>query len=150
MKSEPNLLRRVIRKSGQILLLWWVVSLLVCYLVWQFNPPTYEAVSFLQVQPVTPKLFGPETSDFGEMRGVDAYRRTQAILMTSGRVLKEVLANPSSQETCLIAESKDPEADLRKKIEVEIIDEAFLIRVALQTTTLSTPPGSSTALWTLT
>ena len=70
MKSEPSSLRRLVGRGWQILLLWVAVFIPIGYLIWHFNPPTYEAVSILQVQPFTPQLFGLATSDFGEMKGV--------------------------------------------------------------------------------
>ena len=53
MKSEPSLLRRLVGLGWQILLLWAAVFIPVGYLIWRFNPPTYEAVSILRVEPAS-------------------------------------------------------------------------------------------------
>src|SRR5262249_17239605 len=132
MGREPSLRRRMTRRWPQILLFWLVASLALLYVIYQFIPPTYEAFSMLQVEPGTPKLFGKLESEFGDYKGIGPYLQTQVVLLTTGRVLKEVIASSSIQQLPTIADSQDPEADLRKKIDVQIVDEAFLIRVALE------------------
>ena len=52
--------------------------------------------------------------------------------MTTGRVLKEVVRHPKVVNIPMIAKSDDPEADLRMRLNIEIMDEGFLIRVVLE------------------
>jgi hypothetical protein len=132
MRSAPSILRRLIRRGLQILALWLLLFAAMVYLIYRYVPQTYEAFSLLKVEPDAPRLYGRLDSDFGDHRGIGPYLETQVQLMTSGRVLKEVVNNPYIRSIPLIQDSKDPEADLRKKIAVEIVDEAFLIRVALE------------------
>jgi uncharacterized protein involved in exopolysaccharide biosynthesis len=132
MEHEASLRRRMIRDWWQILLLWLVVSLPLLSLIYNFVPQTYEAISLLEVQADTPTLYGQTHPEFGDYRGFGPYLQTQVQLMTSGRVLREVVRDAAIQKIPLIAESKDPEFDLRKKINVQIVKEAFLIQVALE------------------
>jgi uncharacterized protein involved in exopolysaccharide biosynthesis len=132
MEREASLGRRMTRDWWHILMLWLVLCLPVLSVIWLFNPPTYEAVSMLQVEPAKPQLYGELKSDFGDLKEIHPYLQTQVQLITSGRVLKEALANSAVANLPTIAESQDPEADLKKRIHVEIIEDAFLIRVALE------------------
>ena len=65
------------------------------------------------------------------------YLETQVQLISSDKVLDAAIARPASTTTPMIAKlpmivkSKDPKADLRKEMLVEIVKNTFLIRVAL-------------------
>ena len=78
------------------------------------------------------------------MKAIAPYLQTQMQLMTTGRVLKEVVRHPKVVNLPMIAKSDDPEADLRKRLNIEIMDEGFLIRVAWNWRMLSKQPRSST------
>ena len=52
--------------------------------------------------------------------------------MTTSRVLKEVVRHPKVVNIPMIAMSEDAEADLKKRLNIEIMDEGFLIRVVLE------------------
>jgi capsular polysaccharide biosynthesis protein len=132
MNAEPNVVSQLIRRSGRILLLWLVLSFAAILFITHFVPLTYEAFSLLEVEPAKAKLFGELQSDFGDIKETGPYLQTQVQLATSGRVLKEVLRDSAIQRIPLILESKDAEVDLRKRIDVRIIDQTFLIRVALK------------------
>jgi len=132
MQSEPGVLRRLIRRVPQILLLWLVVFAPVAWWILRFVEPTYESFSILRVEPTTNKISGPLQEDFTESRSAGPYLRTQLNLITSGRVLKPVVTEPEIVNVPVIAGSKDPEAELRKKLNVEIIEDAYMIRIALE------------------
>ena len=57
--------------------------------------------------------------------------KTQAALITTDRVLTTALSSPEIKNCAFITESDDSRADLRKKLVVEILPDAYLIRVAL-------------------
>jgi len=114
-----------------ILYVWVVVSAPLMILIWSSIQPTYEASSLLRVEAAAPELFGPLRG--GEGRSVP-YLQTQANLITSTRVLEPVVADPLVINLPLIRQSEDPKTDLRRRLSVGIIDDANLIRVALEST----------------
>jgi len=128
--SSRVLLRGFTRHWWHILLLSLLVFLPVAYLLWRYVEPTYESFIILRVEPSTPKLYSPRDADFADSRSVEPYLQTQVILITSGRVLKEVINDPSVVKLPVITKSGDPESDLRKKLSVEV--DAYLIRIALE------------------
>ncbi len=122
----------VSRLGWKILFCWLAISIPMAYFIWPFVEPTYEASSILRVEPFPPKLFEPLREDVPDPRIAEAYLRTQVELITSNRVLQVAIANPLVVKLPVIETSEDPTADLRKKIRVEIVKEAYLIRVALE------------------
>jgi polysaccharide biosynthesis transport protein len=125
------LIRGIVRNWWRILLLWLIVSVPLAYLVYVMIEPSYEASSTLRIEPSKPELFGPG------VRGMDAtgfqpYLETQRNLILTDRVLDEALADPSVQNYPILKESDsiDPKAELRKKLDVRIISNTYLIRVS--------------------
>ena len=86
----------------------------------------------MQVQPTTPALYEQAASDNVDLRSVTPYLQTQVSLITSNRVLGDAIANPSVINLSTIKKSDDPKSDLRKDMVVEIVKNAYLIRVALE------------------
>ena len=60
------------------------------------------------------------------------YLQTQVTLITSDRVLEPAVANTEVATLPTIKKSEDPKSDLRKNLLVEIVKDANLIRVALE------------------
>ena len=130
--NSKTLLRGLVRHWWQILLVWLVVSIPVVFLIHRFIEPTYEAVSVLRVTPESGGLFEATSSEHLDFRGVAPYLQTQVTLITSDRVLGVAIANPEVARLSTITESDDPRAELRKKMTVGIVKDAYLIRVALE------------------
>src|SRR6516162_10855956 len=61
--NPRTLLRGLTRHWWKILLIWLALAVPAVYLIRQFVAPTYEAVSLLQVQPVSHGLYGQAGSD---------------------------------------------------------------------------------------
>ena len=130
--NSQALWRGLIRHWWQILIVWLVASVPVVCLIFLLIEPTYEAFSTLQVEPVSPGLFrqfGSETTDSSK---VTPYLQTQVGLLTSDRVLGDAIAGPLVVNLPAIKVSDDPKADLRKNMVVQIVKDAYLIRVALE------------------
>ena len=104
----------------------------VVALIYLYVEPTFEAFSTLQVEPVSQKLFGQAASESVDSRGVTLYLQTQVGLLTSDRVLSEAITDPRVVNLSAIKESDDPKALIRKDMVVEILKDAYLIRVALE------------------
>ena len=130
---SPGLLRRLAGHGWQILWLWLIVSVPICWAILYFMQPTFEAFSLLQIEPTKLDLFGQQQHrGLAEYRRVEPYLNTQAALITSDRVLKNAIARYDEVNLPWIKESEDPTTDLRAEMAVEIVPDAFLIRVALE------------------
>jgi succinoglycan biosynthesis transport protein ExoP len=130
--NPRTLLRGLTRHWWQILLIWLVLSVPAVYLIRQLVAPTYEAVSLLQVQPVAHGLYGQGGSETTDFRSVTPYLQTQVTLITTDRVLTTALASPEIKDSSFIRESDDSRTDLRKHLDVAIVKDAYMIRVALE------------------
>ncbi len=74
----------------------------------------------------------PLQEEVAESKSVAPYLQTQVKLMTNDRVLEPAVASSSVAKLPAITKSQDPKADLRKKLEVEILEDSYLIRVSLE------------------
>jgi uncharacterized protein involved in exopolysaccharide biosynthesis len=128
MESHPSLMRRLIRRSWQILLLTVFVSFNLVYLIFVFVQPTYEAYSMLRVEPSAPNLFTPSSDR--DNHAIGSYIQTRAHLFRSEAVLSAAVANSKISNLPSIKQSEDPKNDLRNKLAVEIVPDSYLIRVA--------------------
>jgi polysaccharide biosynthesis transport protein len=130
--NPRTLLRGLTRHWWQILLVWLVLSAPTVYLIHKFVAPTYEAASLLQVQPVSHGLYGQTASETIDFRSVTPYLQTQVTLITTDRVLTNALVSPEIKDLSFIKESDDSRTDLRKNLDVAIVRDAYMIRVALE------------------
>jgi succinoglycan biosynthesis transport protein ExoP len=126
------LLRGLTRHWWLILLLWLVVSVPMAYFIYLWIEPTYEAFSTIRIEPTQPELFERSHNSFVETRSVRPYLETQVNVINSDKVLEQAVANPQVVNLSVIKQSEDPKADLRKRMSVVIIDNAYMIRVALE------------------
>ena len=125
-------MRGLLRHWWHILLLWLLIAGPIIAAIQQFVEPTYEAFSTLQIEPTKRDLFGPTLPGNSDYRSVAPYLNTQAQLITSDRVLNQALADHSVSELPWLAASADPTVSLREEMVVEVVADAFLIRVALE------------------
>ena len=130
--NPRTLLRGLTRHWWHILLIWLVLSVPAVYLIRQLVAPTYEAVSLLQVQPVSHGLYGQVGSETTDFRSLTPYLQTQVTLITTDAVLTTALASPEIKDLSFIKESDDARSTLRKNLDVEIVKDAYMIRVALE------------------
>ena len=130
--SSQILLRGLSRHWWRILLLWLVTSVPLAYLLHVMVEPTYEAFSTIRIEPTQPEIYNPIRHGVPEGRDVAAYLNTQVNLIKSDKVLEEAIANPLVVNLPTIRQSDDPKTSLRKKLSVDIIDNAYMIRVALE------------------
>jgi capsular exopolysaccharide synthesis family protein len=126
--NSRTLLRGLIRHWWQILLIWLSVSFAVVCLIYKFVEPTFEASSTLRIEPVNRSLY--EANKQEESRSVP-YLQTQVTLITCDAVLGNALTDPEITKLAVIKGFDDPKNNLRKAMLVEIVKDAFLIRVAL-------------------
>jgi len=85
----------------------------------------------IRVEPSAPNLYAPSRSSENSGSAL-SYFQTQVQLIKSDLVLNAALANPLISNLPSIRESDDPKTDVRKKLTVEIVEDSFLIRVALE------------------
>ena len=117
--------------GGESLLLWLVVSAPAMCLIWLFIQPTYEAFSLLRVEPSTLNLFAPSNNQDNTTTHLP-YLQTQVQLIKSDRVLEMALSNTDVATLPSIKQSSDPKYDLNKDLTVQQVQDAYLIRVALE------------------
>jgi polysaccharide biosynthesis transport protein len=129
-------LRGLIRNWWRILMLWLVVSAPAMCLIWLFIQPTYEAFSLLRVEPSTLNLFAPSNNQDNTTTHLP-YLQTQVQLIKSDRVLEMAVSNTNVANLPSIKQSNDPKYDLNKDLTVEHVQDAYLIRVALESKTPS-------------
>lgn len=129
-RRSYGLLSRVIRRWPLILALWMLISAGIVYLIHVNVQPTYEAFSTLVVAPASPRLFELPRSENVDYNTITPYLQTQVNLITSDRVLGVAIANPDVVNLRTIRESDDPRSDLRDRMDVEIVKDAYMIRVA--------------------
>ena len=93
-------------------------------------PPTYEAFSLLRVEPSNFSLL-PSDNERNTTARIP-YLQTQVQLIKSDRVLDMAVANPMVSNLPSIKQSDDPIDYLRKDLTVENVQDAYLIRVGLE------------------
>jgi hypothetical protein len=105
----------------------------LAYAIYLFVGPSYEAFSLLQVEPMGERLFAIDQQPATDLKSFEPYLLTQVQLILSDKVLDAALAaDPRIIQLPMIKESKDPKADLRERMVVEIVGtHTYLIRVAL-------------------
>jgi polysaccharide biosynthesis transport protein len=130
--NSRTLLRGLTRHWWKILVLWVCVAVPIILAIYRFVEPTYEAVSTLLVEPNQTNMYEAIRHQNADLRTVTPYLQTQKNLLTSDKVLNDALADSSISSLSVIKNSTDPNADLKKDLSVKIIDEAYLIRIALE------------------
>jgi polysaccharide biosynthesis transport protein len=130
--TSQTLLRGLSRHWWRILLLWLLISVPLAYSVYVLVEPTYEAFSTIRIEPVQQEIYNPLKINALETRNISAYLQTQINVIISDKVLEEAIANPLVVNLPTIRQSDDPRAFLRKKLAVDTIDNAYMIRVALE------------------
>ncbi len=127
---HTGVLSRVTHRWVQILVLWLVISFPILYLIHHFVEPRFEAFSTLRIEPVQRDMYAPKQEEI-EYSLVTPFLATQSNLITCDRVLGDAITYPGISKLSAINELNDAKNDLRKMMTVEIVKDAFLIRVAL-------------------
>jgi hypothetical protein len=130
--NSRNIIGRLVRRWPRIVLLWMALSAPLIFFVDRQIEPTYESSSTLRFAP-TAELFGPSAKP--DPDGLRSYLETQLTLMVSDRVLNPAIANVSGLSGYptrfpVIARSADPVAEIRKRLNLQIIPSTSMIRVS--------------------
>jgi capsular exopolysaccharide synthesis family protein len=126
------ILRGLSRHWWRIMLFWLVLSAPLIYLIYALVEPTYEASSLLRAEPTAVDPYNPGQRGGSSLVEVRPYLETQVQLITSDRVLDVAIAKPEISNLEMIRSSKDPKADLRGEMKVEIVGHnTYLIKVSL-------------------
>jgi polysaccharide biosynthesis transport protein len=131
--SSRVLARGLTRHWWRILLIWLTISIPAMYVIYCTVQPTYEAYSVLHFEP-TRLIISDPTREHTDLHSIERYLQTQVNLIISDRVLNVAVSHPEVAGLPMIKRSKDPKADLRKRLVVEIVPDTDLIRVALEST----------------
>jgi uncharacterized protein involved in exopolysaccharide biosynthesis len=133
-RALPSIWRRLLRRSWVIALAWVTISVPLCLLIYILTEPTYEAFSTIRIEPVQPEIYNLVKANRLETKNISAYLETHVNVIKSDKVLEETIANPLVVNLPTIRRSEDPKAILREKLAVDIVDNAYMIRVALELT----------------
>ena len=134
---NPKIILSAIRRHWwQILLLWSVTSAVLVTLVYYKVKPAYEATAWVEVEPKSRSLMAQSYM----IKDFEPFLKTQVLLVESPDVLSAALQDPKVSSLPQIASSLDPEADLRKEINVAIQKGTHLIFVTMSTQNASHGP----------
>jgi uncharacterized protein involved in exopolysaccharide biosynthesis len=133
-----GLVRRIARHGWRILAFWLVGSTVAAYLIYELIEPTFQAVSFLRVEPTQVQLFA--TGDWRGDRNSQSYLQTQVEIIKRDSVLEDAITIPTVVNLPRIKNSEDPRTELKNDLIVEIVrGGTYLIRVALESRNPSDP-----------
>ena len=115
------------------MLYWLVISTPLAYLIYALVEPTFEAVSLLRAEPTQMDIYNNSTlRGTPNLSEVKPYLLTQVHLITSDNVLDTALSKPGISNLPMVRSSKDPKADVRAAMKVEIVGaNTYLIEVGL-------------------
>ena len=131
--GHRSVIRELASRWWQIVILWLVASTAATYFIYANVEPTFEAVSLLRVEPMQPPISTARSclAD-AEMEAVKPYLQTQVSLIKSATVLEAAFANPAISNLPMVAQAKDPAAEVKRDMVVTIVgDNTYLIKVAL-------------------
>ena len=114
--SVRTALRALRRHWWHILAIWAVGSAGLSYLAYTKVKPSFDAVSYIEVEPAAKSFIA--NINGGTTEALQTYIETQVILVTSPDVVTEALRDPNIARLPRVASSLDPEIDLRKEIAV--------------------------------
>lgn len=104
---------------------WPLLMAIMIPAIWLLAKPKYTASAHVKVDPVLGTLLDRQTQ---AMPLFDSYLASQAILMSSGKVLNDALADPKLKGLPLLKEL-DPAATLRENITVAAVPRTQVIRL---------------------
>ena len=130
--TRPGVLSRLTCRWPKLVLLWLIISVPIIFLIHQFVEPRFEAFAILRVTPTSWQLYEPFRSEQVDFKSAEPYLKTQIGLITSDRVLGPAIASAEVVNLSTIKNADDPRETLREQMKVEIVKDAYLIRVALE------------------
>lgn len=125
----PALIWRAIRRHWWLIVLLWIVATAALEtLIYKRVKPSYEATTWVKVEPSSRSLLTDRSTSTGEF---GPFLKTQMLLISSPDVLKAALLDPGVAALPRIANSLDPEMDLRAKLDVNIQRDTHIIWVRM-------------------
>ena len=112
----------------KMLAIWVVLTAGLAYAVHVRVKPLYETFSLLRVEPSHQDLFN---LGMGSAEVFHHFLVTQVQLFTSPNVLVAAQSNRNVAATEIVKNAKDPETELRGRLQVGVVPETYLIRVAM-------------------
>jgi hypothetical protein len=126
--------RRLAHNAWRILILWLLLSIALTYGIYRFIEPTYMAFNYIKLDSYEPVLFD-QSLVFREPSGSEfSYLQTEIEMIRANSVLDIAVADSEIANYSSIKKSLDPKADLKKKLDLQIVPNTHLIRVALEST----------------
>ena len=122
------MLRVITHHWWKILAIWAVLTGGLVFAINKRVKPIYESSGLLRVEPANRDLF-----DLGlnSAEAFDPFLQTQVELIRSPNVLSAALTVQGGRQDDAGQEAKDPESEIRSRLQVGIMGGTYLIRVAL-------------------
>ncbi|WP_210420661.1 exopolysaccharide transport family protein [Aquisphaera giovannonii] len=129
-----QLFRGLARNWWRILLVWLVVSAPLVYVIYTLVEPTYQASSLVLVESNQNDPFSAFSNP--ALSGqAPTYLKTQLVSVTSDPVLAGAfVVEPRIAKFSMFKNSNDPAAELRKRLEVQILPDTNFIKISLEST----------------
>jgi capsular exopolysaccharide synthesis family protein len=122
------MLRVIVHHWWKMLAIWAVLTAGLVYAIHVRVKPIYESSGVIRVEPANRDLFN---LGLNSAEAFEPFLQTQVELIRSPNVLSAALAEKNVAKTALVSASKDPEGELRARLQVYILGGTYLIRVAL-------------------
>ena len=122
------MLRVIPNHWWKILMVWVVLTGGLVIAINKRVQPMYESSSLLRIEPANRDLFNLEPK---ADETFETFLQTQVELIRSANVVSAALTDKNVAATNLVREAKDPENELRARLQVGIVGGTYLIRVAL-------------------
>ena len=122
------MLRFIPNHWSKILMVWVVLTGGLVIAINKRVKPMYESSSLLRIEPANRDLFNLERK---ADETFESFLQTQVELIRSANVVSAALTDKDVATTKLVREAKDPESEIRSRLQVGIVEGTYLIRVAL-------------------
>lgn len=124
----PGLVLRAFRRRWWIIIpAWFALSIVVVIAVYHKVKPVYESFALIKVDPLAGAL-----DRLGATTSSAQFQATQVELIKTPDVLNAAIAdNPDLVKLPMFSKAIDPEADIRKKLNVTIVKGTDLIQVSM-------------------
>ncbi len=134
-----HLLAALKRRWLIVVLVWPLLAGPAAVAIWKFVKPKYTATAQVQVQPSLPRiLYADEQTEM--MPAFDGFLNTQAQIMTSEGVLREVLSEPQVKALPLF-QADDPMTELREGVQAAVVPRTYVVQLNV---TQSDPAAAKT------
>lgn len=113
-----------------VVLVWPLLAGPASFLIWRLVKPEYTATAQVQVQPSVARiLYADEQTQM--MPAFDGFLNTQAQIMSSEGVLRDVLVKDAAVRALPLFRLEDPLAELREVVKAAVIPRTYVVQLSV-------------------